>query len=169
MPSPKRTHNHLVVSFFSQRPFPFTPKKDNQVGSLWIHQVAQDQILLKATLLNAAVHLDSLYERQASPLTLRHQVNTIRLVNESLISPEDVIDSIIGAVVLMAWTGVSSSLWYLYIEYRMHVELQWQPPRDADTFRWIGVVHIRGGLEKLGLDGPLHSISQQYNAYISVD
>jgi hypothetical protein len=61
-------------------------------------------------LLNAAVHLDSLYERQASPLTLRHQVNTIRLVNESLISPEDVIDSIIGAVVLMAWTGVSSSL-----------------------------------------------------------
>ena len=62
-------------------------------------------------MMNAAVHLDSHSRRESTPLTLHHRAETIRLVNESLNSPERVSDSIIGAVLLLAWTGVSLALW----------------------------------------------------------
>jgi hypothetical protein len=71
-----------------------------------MHRTLQDPIMLEATLLNAAVHLDTLYKTESSPLTLGHRGETIKLVNMTLDSPERVSDSNIGAVALLAWNGV---------------------------------------------------------------
>ncbi|KUJ13371.1 uncharacterized protein LY89DRAFT_721396 [Mollisia scopiformis] len=138
---------HYLLNHFNlllcHRPFRFPPKTDNRVGALWFHQALEDQLLLEATLHNAAVHLDGLYKRQASTQALRHKANTIRLVNECLKSPDGVSDSIIGAVVLMAWTA----------NYNGNL-----PEMQLHLDGLARMVRIRGGLKTLGLGGLLHAL-----------
>jgi hypothetical protein len=97
-----------VVSVIAARPFRFqTDKEQSPIGVNWARKVLRDPILLEATVLNASVHLDGLYEQQASPMTLRHRGETIRLVNNMLTTQEQsTCDSVIAAVTLMAWDGV---------------------------------------------------------------
>lgn len=88
-------------------PFRFVASKEQSpIGSTWIHQVLQDEIMLEATFFNASVHLDRLHNRQTSPATLIHRGKTIRMINQTLCSPRQVNDCVIAAVVLMAYSGV---------------------------------------------------------------
>lgn len=92
-----------VLTVMSPEPFQFKPRKeDSPIGTSWMHQVLQDRILLEATLFNASAHLDGIYKRQASPVTLRHRGEIIRTVNKTLETPEQTSDSAIGAIVLIA-------------------------------------------------------------------
>jgi len=101
-------HSHLCHGAAA---FRFTARKEEgPLGSSWIHRVLQDRLLLEATLLNAAVHLDGLHKRESTPLTLRHRGETIRMINRTLHSSEPASDSNIGAVVLLAWCEVCSIL-----------------------------------------------------------
>jgi hypothetical protein len=91
----------------SPKPFRFKVKKgESPIGTSWTYEVFRDKLLLEATLFNAAAHLDGLYKRPASTMSLRHRGNTISIVNKMLDSPDKASDSIIGAVALMAFSGV---------------------------------------------------------------
>ena len=90
------------------KPFRFTIKNEQSpLGASWIQHMFEDEVLLEATLLNAARHLDSLYQRQPDFTTLRHRGETIRMINKSLESSEPPGDSIIASVAMMAWSEVS--------------------------------------------------------------
>ena len=52
------------------------------MGTSRMYGVFRDRLLLKATLLNAAVHLDNLYQRPASVMTLGYREETISMVNQ---------------------------------------------------------------------------------------
>lgn len=158
-----------VVSTMAPRPFRFaTIKEQSPIGISWARQILPDQVLLEATMVNAAVHLDNLHRREPSPISLSHRGKTIRLVNEMLNSPETAAcDSVIGAVTFMAWSGVRGKPQILSV---------WNTNRDRDLQNFNGdqaetsihmnalvlLVRMRGGLEHLGFGGILQMLISRY-------
>ncbi|KAF8846970.1 hypothetical protein BDZ45DRAFT_755417 [Acephala macrosclerotiorum] len=103
-------HQHYLLYHFSSiiaaRPFRFaTNKEQSPIDASWIRQVLQDEVILEDTFFSASVHLGRLHNRETSLTTLLHRGRTIQKINKTLVSREGVKDSVIAAVVLMAWSG----------------------------------------------------------------
>jgi Fungal specific transcription factor domain len=80
----------------------------NPLGTWWLQAAVQDPVLMHATLYDAGTHLDVLSKRPMTPATLKHKVETIRLVNQRIsYSSSGVSPSLIAAVLALGTNEVS--------------------------------------------------------------
>lgn len=87
---------------------PLGTQDKNPITTEWIHHALIDPALFQSILFHASVHLDHKLNRPWSPTTIYHRGETIRLLNERLITEEAwTDDNMIAAVGLFGNAGVS--------------------------------------------------------------
>ena len=100
---------HLVTLVMARNCMPWDPGNgQNPLTKIWVPYALTDPVLFLATLNFAAVHLDILYGRYSSPITLFHKGETIRQINARLQDPSKALtNTTIGAVAMLAAMEVS--------------------------------------------------------------
>ena len=77
--------------------------QQHPLTTVWMPHAVADPLLYLATLNFAAAHLDIMYGKQCSPITIARKVETIRLINLRLQnSAEAFSNTTIGAVAMLA-------------------------------------------------------------------
>lgn len=130
----------------------------------WAQNALKDPMLLGAFLFHSAVHLDSIYRRPWSPITLYYRGESIRMLNRRLAchSGKGMSDAVIATIGFLGSAGVCSCWAHRFYFLSDEVcSFSWQnitgdASHDAMHRKAMRrIVAMRGGLQSLGWDNPL--------------